>query len=171
MSSDVIHHRCPRCDESIFFDEENQICDKCEWGLDEGHEDETTTEKGNRNENEAKDILKRAYGAGVEKVDAFANHDPFGFVDLIAMQPGERVKFVQVKTNGFTAADRRKYQRQTRKLPPEHAEFEVWVRFDFEGWVLYKYDGKNFEQYAKLPCNESDAGDQYRSLHTDGERQ
>ncbi|GAA1280181.1 MULTISPECIES: hypothetical protein [Actinomycetes] len=36
MSSDVTYHKCPRCDESIFFDEENQICDKCEWGLDEG---------------------------------------------------------------------------------------------------------------------------------------
>jgi len=131
--------------------------------------EQTNHEKGARNEREAASVLKRVYGAGVEKVDAFTNHDPFGFVDLIAMQPGEPVKFVQVKTNDFTAKDRRKYKTRTRKMPPEHAEFEVWVRVDRQGWELYEYDGEGFEQYGTLPCNNSDAGDRYRSLHTDTE--
>lgn len=34
-TSEPTHHECPRCNESIFFDEELQICDKCEWGLDD----------------------------------------------------------------------------------------------------------------------------------------
>jgi len=170
MSSDVIHHRCPRCSESIFFDEENQICDKCEWGLDEGEKEETTTEKGNRHENEAKNILKRVYGAGVEKVDGWGNHDPFGFVDLIAINEDEPVKFVQVKTNRFTEKHKRKYRSRTRHLPHDHATFEVWVRYDFSGWELFEFDGEEFEQYAKLPCNASEAGEEFRSLHRGEDR-
>lgn len=116
------------------------------------------------------DILKRVYGAGVEKVDAFTNHDPFGFVDIIAMKPGERVKFVQVKTNTFPAEDLQKYKTRTRKLPTEHAEFEVWIRVDREGWKLLEYNGEDFDKFATLPCNTSEAGDKYRSLHTVTER-
>ena len=133
-------------------------------------EDETTIEKGNRNENQAKNILKRAYGAGVEKVDAWGNHDPFGFVDLIAISEDEPVKFVQVKTNRFTEEQKRKYRSRTRHLPHEHATFEVWVRYDFSGWELFQFDGENFDQYAKLPSNESDAGEAFRSLRADTER-
>lgn len=127
---------------------------------------ESTLEKGNRHENEAKQILKRVYGAGVEKVDAWGNHDPFGFVDLIAMQAGEPIRFVQVKTNRFTEKDRQKYSRKTRVLPYEHAKFEVWVRVDYEGWELYEYDGDDFEQYATLPCSESEAGSEFREVST-----
>jgi len=87
----------------------------------------TTTQKGNRNENEAKDIHKRVYGAGVEKVDAYTNHDPFGFVDLIAISSDKPVKFVQVKTNNFTAEHKRKYKQCLRHFPADHANFEVWV--------------------------------------------
>ncbi|TYL40631.1 hypothetical protein CV102_03425 [Natronococcus pandeyae] len=58
------------------------------------------------------------------------DHDPFGFVNLIAMQPAESVRVVQVKTNKFTAEDCQKYQKRTRKLPSGRAEFEVWVRVD-----------------------------------------
>lgn len=131
---------------------------------------EVSHEKGQRNENEAKSILKRVYGAGVEKVDCFTNHDPFGYVDLIAMQPGEPIKFVQVKTNRFTAADRRKYSGHlTRHLPSEHAELEVWVRVDREGWELYERVEGGFEQYLSLPCDRRDAGEQYREAVTDDE--
>ena len=134
--------------------------------------DETTLEKGNRHENEAKNILKRVYGAGVEKVDGWGNSDPFGFVDLIAMKPGGPVKFVQVKTNGFTAEDRRKYRKRTRKLPPEHAEFEVWVRYDRRGWELFEFDGDEFEKVHQIPvCDMSKARENYvRFVDTDTER-
>lgn len=124
--------------------------------------DETTTEKGRRHENEAKDILQRVYGAGVEKVDAWGNSDPFGFVDIIAMQPGEPIKFVQVKTNGFTERDRQKYKTRTRKLPHDHAEFEVWVRHDGEGWDVYGFDGDEFyHKFSIDVCDTSKAREQY----------
>jgi len=125
--------------------------------------DETTTEKGNRHETEAKNILKRVYGAGVEKVDAWGNQDPFGFVDLIAINEDEPVKFVQVKTNGFTGEDKRKYSGRTRHLPHKHATFEVWVRYDRRGWEIFEYDGEGYEKIHQIPvCDTRKAGKNYR---------
>lgn len=125
----------------------------------------TTLEKGNRNENEAKDILKRVYGAGVEKVNSWGNHDPFGFVDLIAISSEKRVKFVQVKTNKFTKSDKQKYLTKTRNLPMEHAEFEVWVRIDRTGWDIYQLkDDEYIKQYEIHICDTGDAGDKYKEL-------
>lgn len=130
-----------------------------------GQSETDTNQKGERHEREAKDILKRVYGGGVEKVDAFTNHDPFGFVDLIAMHPGERVLFVQVKTNGFTAEDRRKYISRTRKLPHNHARFQVWVRYDRRGWEIFGFDGEQFQKVHQIPvCDTSRARERYAQL-------
>lgn len=113
---------------------------------------ETTTEKGARNEREAADIIGRVRGSGsVEKVDAYSNSDPFGFVDVLAIGDGP-VLFVQVKTNRFTAADRRKYLQRVHRLDFDHAQFEVWVRVDREGWRMHRYDPETgtFEQYLEM---------------------
>lgn len=135
------------------------MSDTCESGSEQS---ETTNEKGRRHENEASDILGRVYGFGVEKVDAWGNSDPFGFIDIIAMQPGSPVLFVQVKTNGFTAADKRKYRHSTRKLPHEHARFQVWVRYDRRGWELFEYDGEEFEKVHQIPvCDTGKARENY----------
>jgi len=126
---------------------------------------ETAVEKGNRHENEAKDIHKRVYGAGIEKVDAYANHDPFGFVDLIGIHPGKPVKFVQVKTNQFTAEDKRKYLKRVRNLPYAHAVFEVWVRIDRVGWDVYSFDRDGFEKAAEIhTCVTTEARKEYAKL-------
>lgn len=130
----------------------------------------TTAEKGNRNENEAKDIHKRVYGAGVEKVDAYTNHDPFGFVDLIAISPDKPVKFIQIKTNKFTAKAKRKYKQRLRHCPTDHAEFEVWVRIDRTGWDIYAPNEEtNFEKIAEIhTCDTSQAREEYADFVEQG---
>lgn len=127
-----------------------------------------TTEKGNRHENQAKDILKRIYGAGVEKVDAWGNHDPFGFIDLIAIHKNKPVKFVQIKTNNFTAKDKKKYIQKTRNMPNEHAVFEVWVRIDREGWEIYELNDDSFSIKYEIPvCNVEEAREMYYRLENE----
>lgn len=163
----VAREHCDNCDRVIWTTA--NYCKYCGLPLDEPTEGESTTEKGDRHENEAKWILKRWYGSGVEKVDAYGVHDPFHFVDLIAIQPGEPVTFVQVKTNGFSEADKQKYRTHTRHLPPIHANFEVWIRHDRQGWVLYEFDGESFHQFHEIDtCDTSEAGEQYRAFRRDG---
>lgn len=145
-----------------------QIQESFSRAISTNRDQETTTEKGNRHENEAKVILKRVFGAGVEKVDGWGNHDPFGFIDLIAINTGTPVKFIQVKTNGFTTKDKQKYQKRTRHLPHSHAIFEVWVRHDQEGWVIYRYrEDDEFEKKYTIPyCNTSEAREYYHEIAT-----
>lgn len=100
-----------------------------------------TSEKGDRNEREAANILARVYGkSNVDKVYRYAGNDPFGLADVMGMKADWPLRVVQVKTNSFTAADRRKYRRNLRDFPHEYAVFEVWVRVDYEGWRMHRYD-------------------------------
>lgn len=120
---------------------------------DAGSEGDSPQKKGDRNEREAANILSRVYGAGVDKVDRYGTNDPLGMVDVLAVKPGRKVLFVQVKTNRFTAEARRKYKKTARrKLPDAHAVFEVWVRVDYEGWRMYRYDpeSEEFDQYLEM---------------------
>lgn len=100
-----------------------------------------TTDKGDRNEREAANILGRVRGKGnVSKVSSYSNHDPFGIVDVIGVgDDWERVLFVQVKTNDFTSEERAKYKRNMRRLNFDSVRFEVWVRVDYQGWKIYEY--------------------------------
>jgi hypothetical protein len=101
-----------------------------------------TTDKGDRNEREAANLLRRVRGKGnVAKVSSYSNHDPFGLVDVIGVgEDWKRVLFVQVKTNNFTAKERAKYKRDMRRLNFESVRFEVWVRVDYTGWKMYAYN-------------------------------
>lgn len=122
-------------------------------------------EKGERNEREAANIIGRVRGSGgVEKVDAYSNTDPFGIADVIALGDG-KVLLVQVKTNRFTAKDRRKYRRRMHRVDFDHARFEVWVRIDYEGWRMHRYDPETggFEQYIEMDtCDEEATVEAYR---------
>lgn len=126
---------------------------------------ETTGEKGERNEREAANIIGRVYGSGnVEKVDVYSNSDPFGLVDVMAVREGWPVLFVQVKTNRFTAEDRRKYVGRARKLPDD-VRVEVWVRVDREGWRMHRYDHdhEEFTQYIEMDtCDYETTAETYR---------
>lgn len=131
------------------------------------HADSPTYDKGDRNETEAANILARVFGSSsVDKIDRYGTNDPFGFVDVMAMEQGRKVLFVQVKTNRFTAKDRRQYgAKARRKLPHDHARFEVWVRVDYEGWRMHRYDpaSDEFEQYIEMDtCDLEETVEAYR---------
>jgi len=127
--------------------------------------EQSANEKGDRNEREAANIIGRVRGSGnVEKVDGYSNHDPFGIADVIAVGEGKPL-FVQVKTNRFTAEDRRKYKNRTRRLDFDHARFEVWVRVDYEGWRMHRYDpGRDtFVEYVHMEtCDHEETVEVFR---------
>jgi len=111
--------------------------DQSDAGVLRGREN---NQKGQRNEREAANILARVYGKGnVDKVDAYSNSDPLGFVDVLASKENWPVRFVQVKTNQVTAKDRRRYASKASRMS-EGVICEVWVRVDYEGWLMYRYD-------------------------------
>ena len=127
--------------------------------------------KWERNETEAVNLLERVFGSGgVEKVDAYANHDPFGFADIVAIKPSYKVLFVQVKTNTFRAKHRRKYIRRLRRLPDDHAEFEVWTRVDYEGWQMSQYepDTDEFNRYLTMETCKTEPTVEALREHFDG---
>lgn len=97
--------------------------------------------KGNRNENEARKILGRVWRKP-ERVDGYANTDPWNIADIVAMDPDIRpgVLVAQVKTNRFTAKDKRKIRGRSRTVLPPNVRVEVWVRVDRKGWRAYELD-------------------------------
>jgi len=125
-----------------------------------------TTEKGARNEREAVNLLGRVRGSGnVEKVDSFATQDPFSLVDVIGVgEDWERVLFVQVKTNSFTAEEKRKYKRDMRRLNFDSVRFEVWVRVDYDGWTMYSYNPEKKEFEVTLEMETTDYGETVEAL-------
>jgi Holliday junction resolvase len=128
-------------------------------------EEEDTNKKGSQNEREAANIVGRVRGKGnVEKVNGYGNTDPWHCADVIAVGEG-KVQILQVKTNSFTAADRRKYRREMRRMDFDHVKFEVWVRVDYEGWRMYRYnpETEEFEQYLEMDtCNHEATVEAYR---------
>lgn len=121
---------------------------------------ETNRDKEQRNEREAANILSRAYGTwGVDKVHTHARNDPWNLADVIGIRSGWPIRVVQVKTNRFTAAARRKYLSRMRRFPHEHAVFEVWVRVDREGWRIHRYDPdtEEFETVIEMDTCDTEA--------------
>ncbi|PCR88639.1 hypothetical protein [Natrinema ejinorense] len=116
----------------------------------------TTNEKGDRNEREAADILGRVYGKGnVDKVDAYSNTDPLGFVDVLAAKDPWPVRFVQVKTNRFPPKQQLEYAATVDKFD-ESVTPEVWVRVDRDGWRMYEFVGEPDEWNCYLEMDTCD---------------
>lgn len=126
----------------------------------------SNTEKGERNEREAANILARVYGKGnVEKVRTYGRNDPFNIVDVIAVDSNKPVLFVQVKTNRFTQKDKKKYKSRVKRLPSDHSAFEVWVRVDYTGWKMFEwdFDEKKFVKYLEMDtCNHEETVEAFR---------
>lgn len=110
-----------------------------------------TNEKGDRHERQAVRILSRLYRA--ERVPSiYGNNDPFRLADVMGIQGGRPFAIVQVKTNSFTAEQRRKYRsKASRKVDGKHTILEVWVRIDRNGWRMHRFDPdeKEFEEYYR----------------------
>lgn len=122
-------------------------------------------DKGRRNENEARRILSAVYRKPI-RVDAYAETDPWHLVDIIALDPEIGIRFVQVKTNRFTARARRKYTRMYDAYVPPEIPFEVWVRVDREGWQMHAFDPdeETFTNYLRMDtCDEYKTRDTYRA--------
>lgn len=101
----------------------------------------TSNRKGKRNEREAVNLLGRVRGSGnVARVSTFTNHDPFRLADIIAVGSDRPVLFVQVKTTSFTNQERAQYRRRMHRLNHSVSHFEVWVREDYRGWTIYRYN-------------------------------
>jgi hypothetical protein len=128
---------------------------------------EKNRRKGERNERQARRILNARYSA--ERVPSiYGNNDPFRLADVMGIKAGFPFILVQVKTNRFTAADRRKYRsRASLKVDGQHTLFEVWVREDRTGWQMHRFDpdSKSFEEYFETStCDPSKVRDDWRAV-------
>jgi hypothetical protein len=88
---------------------------------------------GQRHENEATNILSRAFGTGgVERVDAHGNTDPWHLADIICLRPKYPTTIVQVKTG---SSNFRQYDQDIKLRLPSGVRFEVWERERQDGWA------------------------------------
>lgn len=129
---------------------------------------ESARQTGIANEERAAAILTGVRGDdAVSIVDTSGgNQDPFGFADVIAAGPGKMI-VVQVKTNRFTAAARRKLRERAQVFDPAHVRAEVWVRVDGEGWQLHRYDRRAdaFEPYLETAtCDQGEMVERFRDV-------
>lgn len=125
----------------------------------------TPQEKGNRNENEAKNIQSRVWRK-VEKVDGYGNTDPFNIVDLWAMDPQLGVLITQVKTNRLTQSEKDHVRHRASAYVPESVDVEIWVRVDYEGWRMLRLDreSEEYEEFLRMDTCDRDATvEAYRS--------
>lgn len=125
------------------------------FDIDEIKAEETKTDKGRRIEREAYDISSRVWGKSkVEIVNDNYGKDPFGFIDLMILDP---LKFIQVKSNGL---NKKKYKRIiSRNFNLDKYDLEVWVREDYKGWIVYdirEEDEVTFSEKAKTESCDKD---------------
>jgi Holliday junction resolvase len=115
--------------------------------------------KGDRNERQARRILKRKYTA--ERVPSiYGNNDPFRLADVMGIAHGLPFMIVQVKTNNFTKKDREYYKKWAkRRVDGEHTLFEVWVRIDRKGWKMYRLDPETWEYNCYFETSRCDPSD------------
>ena len=106
------------------------------------------------------------YGSGnVDKVDAYSNSDPLGFLDVLAAKDPWPVRFVQVKTNDFPPKQQLEYASTADKFD-DSVKPEVWVRVDYEGWRFYEFVGEplhEWEVYLEMDtCDYEETVEQFR---------
>lgn len=105
--------------------------------------------KGNKAEREAVDLYNQAGFRACrisETAGGYSFSDAFGLYDIIAMIPGRRIRFAQVKSN--TGSGVREFVEQSDMiLPAEHAVAENLIRHDGAGgrpvaWRLQQSHGE-----------------------------
>lgn len=111
----------------------------------------SSRKKGQRREKQVRDVYKRA-GFAVESPNytRYGNSDFYNLFDLMAVKPGCKPRFVQVKSNkaeGITW-----WMDSVRAwFPREHLSFDFVVVFDGEGMRLSKpREGTEPSDYAHV---------------------
>lgn len=99
----------------------------------------STRDKGDRREREAKKLLQQQGYTVHKKVNnSYDSGDIYGLFDLVAVKPDEKVKFIQVKSNGTGGALTETMSESADILPLEHADVEFWLCYDREGWRVLR---------------------------------
>lgn len=93
--------------------------------------------KGERREQQAANIYGDA-GYAVERCTntAYDASDWFGYLDIMAVAPGDHIRFAQVKSN--EASGVRGWFADVRALMPHHVRLDFLVCHDREGWRLLR---------------------------------
>lgn len=104
----------------------------------------STRDKGDRHERQAKNLLKdTGYNVHKKVNNAYDNSDIFNLFDLIAVKPGRKPVFVQVKSNG-TDGDLGSTLQESRKiLDTSHIDLEYWIKYDYKGWRILRSENGN----------------------------
>lgn len=118
----------------------------------------SNTGKGDRHERQAKNLLKRLGFNVHKKLDTqYDSSDMFGLFDLIALKPGEKPLFIQVKTNGTGGELGNTLQKARELTDLSHVTLEYWIKYDYEGWrVLRSENGNDWDEIfdgRKTPDN------------------
>lgn len=99
----------------------------------------STRSKGDRREREAKELLEEQDYIVHKKVNnQYDSGDIYGLFDLVAVKPSEKVKFIQVKSNGTGGELGNTMDEAAELLPLEHVEVEFWIAYDYEGWRVLR---------------------------------
>jgi len=104
-----------------------------------------TRAKGNRTERKAEDRLKeQGYSCSRMPHTRYGDSDHFNLFDILAVQPGEPVKFIQVKTN--TPPNLSEFKEKALETAPlKHGEIEIWTWHDYQGWKIRELNRVNKE--------------------------
>jgi Holliday junction resolvase len=97
---------------------------------------QNTRAKGNRIERKAEDRLEdQGYNTARKNNSRYGASDFYNLYDIVAVKPGEPVKFIQVKANSFPNLTDFKHESKDI-IPEEHAEVELWCHHDRVGWEV-----------------------------------
>lgn len=96
--------------------------------------------KGNRIERKAEDYWEeKGFITDKKPHTQYQDQDFFSLFDILAVKPGEKFKFIQVKTNGANGIN--KFADEVReKFPFQHADYYYQVWYDYKGWRLIKIE-------------------------------
>lgn len=109
-----------------------------------------TRRKGNRTERKAENRLKQqGYRCSRMPHTRYGDNDHFQLYDIIAVKPGEPVKFIQVKTNKPPNLSEFK-KKALEKTPLKHGEIEIWTWHDYKGWKIRELNRINKEWETTL---------------------
>lgn len=116
--------------------------------------------KGDRHERQAKNLLKqKGYHVHKKLNTQYDSGDMFSLFDLLAVKPGRKPVFIQVKTNG-TAGELGATLHEARKIMDlNHADLEYWIKYSYEGWrILRSENGNDWDEILDARTTDNKVG-------------